>query len=75
MYIMMTSFIESDGLYKTSITETLYLTSFARECLLEIIVIDMVIFLRMVFASSTLTGIVLLAWRVGRQLRCAQGIP
>ena len=56
MYIMMTAFIESDGLYKASNTETLYLASFARECLLEIIVIDMVIFLRMVFASSNLDG-------------------
>ena len=45
MYIMMTAFIESDGLYKTSDTETLYLASFARECLPKIIVIDRVVFL------------------------------
>ena len=48
MYIMMAAFIKSDGLYKTSNTETLYLESFTRKCLLKIIVIDKIMFLQMI---------------------------
>ena len=48
MYIMTNAFMKFDGLYMTSIAETLYLASFCLGFLSKIVIIDVIMFLRTV---------------------------